>query len=68
MEDTCIDDTLAHYWIIEPSGKASSLGKCKRCGMERKFKNSIPVVINGGWNKDKEAKKQEQDKKNGNSN
>jgi hypothetical protein len=53
--------------MIEPSGKASSMGRCKRCGMERKFKNSIPVVING-WNKDKEAKKQEQDKKNGNSN
>jgi hypothetical protein len=66
MEDTCIDDTLAHYWIIEPSGKASSLGRCKRCGMEKKFRNSIPVVING-WNKKSEDNKKEREKENGNS-
>ena len=67
MEDTCIDGTLAHHWMIEPSGRASSLGRCKRCGQERKFKNSIPVVING-WNKASDDRRKEREKDNGNSN
>ena len=61
MTDNCVDGTLAHHWMIEPSGRASSMGRCKRCGMERKFKNSIPVVING-WNQKSEDTKQEREK------
>ena len=37
----CRDNTLAHHWIIEPSGKGTSKGYCKRCQIEKTFYNSI---------------------------
>lgn len=67
MEHFCIDGTMAHHWIIEPSGKASSMGKCKRCGQERRFRNSIPVVING-WNQQTGTNQRDKGKDNGTSN
>ncbi len=29
-----------HHWLIEPPDGAFSVGRCKRCGVERSFANS----------------------------
>jgi len=29
-----------HHWIIETPRGATSMGRCKRCGQEREFRNS----------------------------
>jgi hypothetical protein len=30
-----------HHWIIEPPAGATSMGRCKRCGAEKEFPNSL---------------------------
>lgn len=32
--------TCRHHWIIETPRGATSMGRCKRCGEEREFRNS----------------------------
>ena len=32
--------TCQHHWLIESPSGATSLGRCKRCGEEREFRNS----------------------------
>lgn len=33
--------TCRHYWLIEIANGSLSRGRCKRCGEERNFKNSV---------------------------
>jgi len=39
----------AHHWIIASPEGAMSLGKCKRCGLEKEFPNSAE---DGLWQRD----------------
>ena len=32
--------TCQHHWLIESPRGATSMGRCKRCGEEREFRNS----------------------------
>jgi len=32
--------TCQHHWLIETPCGATSMGRCKRCGEEREFRNS----------------------------
>jgi DNA-directed RNA polymerase subunit M/transcription elongation factor TFIIS len=34
-------DGLRHHWLIEEPNGPTSLGTCKRCGTERRFRNSV---------------------------
>ena len=41
----CIDNTPAHYWVIETSNGPLSSGECQRCGsVFKEFKNYIEVI------------------------
>ena len=40
----CIDGTLAHHWMIEPSRGSTSNGTCKKCKVTLKFSNSIGAL------------------------
>lgn len=35
-------DECKHYWKIESSNNATSIGVCKYCGAEKEFLNSLP--------------------------
>ena len=41
--------TCAHHWIIASPEGAMSLGRCKRCGLEKEFPNSAE---DGLWQRD----------------
>jgi len=30
-----------HHWEIEPASNPVSMGKCRRCGLEKEFKNYL---------------------------
>ena len=36
-------DECVHVWQIDPPAGPESLGHCKLCGGERKFKNSLEI-------------------------
>ena len=46
-------EICVHFWIIDPPGKTTSLGRCCKCLIEKKFKNSI-AVDQGGWTNTKD--------------
>lgn len=33
-------ETCLHHWVIEPPNGTFSQGRCKRCGVDREFRNS----------------------------
>ena len=37
---TCLKGDSCH-WVIEPPNGPTSLGKCKKCGKEKEFRNSF---------------------------
>jgi len=39
--------TCPHHWIIERAAGPASKGKCRMCGAEREFDNSVETW--GGW-------------------
>ncbi len=39
-----------HHWIIETPRDTLSSGRCKRCGEERLFRNSVEDYIWNDWN------------------
>ena len=41
-----------HHWIIETPDGPASTGRCRLCGEEREFRNSIET--RGGWTQKKE--------------
>ncbi len=44
-----------HHWIIETPDGPASTGRCRLCGEEREFRNSIETW--GGWTPQSEKKK-----------
>jgi hypothetical protein len=47
--------TCQHHWVIETPRGSMSLGRCKRCGEEREFRNSATDHLweddsGGGYN------------------
>lgn len=38
-----------HHWLIEPAGGPTSKGRCRLCGEERFFRNSLDSL---GWERD----------------
>lgn len=36
-----VDGGCTHHWVIEPPNGAVSRGKCKHCGIDQEFRNSI---------------------------
>ena len=37
----CIDNGETCHWVIEPPNGPVSMGKCKKCGIQKEFKNSF---------------------------
>jgi hypothetical protein len=40
--------SCAHHWVIEEAEAALSLGRCKMCGVSKKFQNSVGAD-DGNW-------------------
>ena len=40
------DETCVHYWLLESAQGYKSRGRCKLCGAEREFLNSVPDYSN----------------------
>jgi hypothetical protein len=38
-------EQCVHFWIIESSDEATSIGRCKTCGMVREFINDWNTVL-----------------------
>jgi len=45
--------TCQHHWVIDSPRGALSLGRCKRCGEEREFRNSTTDYV---WDDDSKDK------------
>jgi len=41
--------TCRHHWVIETPNGSVSGGRCKRCGVEREFRNSTEDMM---WDSD----------------
>ena len=54
----CVDGTLAHHWLIEPSKGKVSIGTCRKCNQIRKFSNSVGAITS--WRTAGQAFKQKQ--------
>lgn len=39
--------TCVHWWLIAPPTGPESLGRCRKCGKERMFKNATDVATKG---------------------
>lgn len=39
----------AHHWIIDPPDGAVSIGRCKKCGAEKRFPNAYPRRTMKQW-------------------
>lgn len=37
----------SHWWLIEPPGKAVSVGRCRFCGQEKEFYNFAKMSVMG---------------------
>ena len=48
-EEIVTDSDCTHHWIIGRPNGPTSMGKCKICGDEQEFKNSIQGT---GWDRD----------------
>ncbi len=57
----CSDNNENCHWIIEPPNGPVSSGKCKKCGIEKEFKNSFEYNT---WHGERpNAKDKDKDKK-----
>ena len=45
-----------HHWIIQPPEGPVSQGRCRLCGEEREFSNSVDTPY-GGWNPQNKGEK-----------
>lgn len=41
----CIDGTPAHHYLIESPNGATSQGVCKKCGVEKVFRNRVDTEL-----------------------
>ena len=60
----CIDNGETCHWVIEPPNGPVSMGKCKKCGTQKEFKNSFEYNTWHGErpSKDKDDSKKDQSK------
>ena len=60
----CIDNEETCHWVIEPPNGPVSMGKCKKCGTQKEFKNSFEYNTWHGErpSKDKDDSKKDQSK------
>ncbi len=52
LEEKTAEETQTlcrHHWLIEPAGGPTSKGRCRVCGEERFFRNSLDSL---GWERD----------------
>jgi hypothetical protein len=55
MQQHIVSDTgtpsllCRHHWVIETPNGATSHGSCKRCGVQREFRNSTEDLL---WDSD----------------
>ena len=38
-----------HHWVIEEARARQSAGRCRRCGEERMFNNSVEIALNKAY-------------------
>lgn len=48
------ESSCKHLWIIESPNGPTSIGKCKLCGEQNEFRNSVPV---SGWDRVSDAQR-----------
>ena len=56
----CIDNGETCHWVIEPPNGPVSMGKCKKCGIQKEFKNSFEYNT---WHGERPAKDKDNNKK-----
>lgn len=49
LETTGQSAMCRHHWVIDTPNGALSPGRCKRCGVEREFRNSSEDMV---WDSD----------------
>ena len=57
----CIDNGETCHWVIEPPNGPVSMGKCKKCGTQKEFKNSFEYNT---WHGERPSKDKDDSKKN----
>ena len=57
----CIDNGETCHWVIEPPNGPVSMGKCKKCGIQKEFKNSFEYNT---WHGERPSKDKDSSKKN----
>ncbi len=57
----CINSGETCHWVIEPPNGPVSMGKCKKCGIQKEFKNSFEYNT---WHGERPAKDKDNSKKN----
>jgi len=57
----CIDNGETCHWVIEPPNGPVSMGKCKKCGTQKEFKNSFEYNT---WHGERPSKDKDNSKKN----
>ena len=57
----CIDNGETCHWVIEPRNGPVSMGKCKKCGTQKEFKNSFEYNT---WHGERPSKDKDNVKKN----
>ena len=56
----CIDNGETCHWVIEPPNGPVSMGKCKKCGTQKEFKNSFECNT---WHGERPSKDKDDSKK-----
>ena len=56
----CIDNGETCHWVIEPPNGPVSMGKCKKCGTQKEFKNSFEYNT---WHGERPSKDKDDSKK-----
>ena len=56
----CIDNGETCHWVIEPPNGPVSMGKCKKCGTLKEFKNSFEYNT---WHGERPSKDKDDSKK-----
>ena len=56
----CIDNGETCHWVIEPPNGPVSMGKCKKCGTQKEFKNSVEYNT---WHGERPSKDKDDSKK-----
>ena len=55
----CVEKGETCHWVIEPPNGPVSMGKCKKCGTQKEFKNSFEYNT---WHGERPNKDKDKDK------